>query len=404
VDSSLQSGRLIFPEYLIDRAGAPVKQGWGVRLVGDLVDAVGPQDVLRERYPDDQQWNAPRQVLSPGFVDAHTHLTGLLAHGMPRPAGLTERSFLDDFWWPAFTDRLDRKMVAAAVESCCFHYLRGGVTTVATALEAPQTLPGILSTLAQILDERGIRALLSYIASERHPSASGEAGLAENLQFWDACAAGDSSTLLTCAIAIDGMAVPSQSFVAQARQMAEERAALFHIHTRQPEQILSLNHTQRRVYTPITEYRFAAEKLSLLTLTNGDKVGLGSDGVIFDFFRVMRSAQRQSRGENHGHLLSAAQIWALATEGGAQALGFQNVGRLAAGWQADLQLININFPSPVTAENLYDQLLRYGSSEHVQSVLVDGEIRVSGGVVLNVDAARVREQAHLAALRLWGDH
>ncbi|MGC8781203.1 MAG: amidohydrolase family protein, partial [Anaerolineae bacterium] len=76
---------LILPDWLIDIPGAPPKQGWGVRVVGDTVDAIGPNDELRRRFPDDEQWDAAGQALAPGFVDAHTHLYGVLAHGIPLP-------------------------------------------------------------------------------------------------------------------------------------------------------------------------------------------------------------------------------------------------------------------------------------------------------------------------------
>ena len=42
-------------------------------------------------------------VVLPGFVNAHVHLYGVLAHGIPAPAGGGPSdfwSFLDDYWWP----------------------------------------------------------------------------------------------------------------------------------------------------------------------------------------------------------------------------------------------------------------------------------------------------------------
>ena len=80
------TGTLILPGYLIDLPGRPPKSGWGVRVLGSKVDAVAPNDELRRRYPDDEVWEAPDQALAPGFVDAHTHLYGVLAHGIPLDA------------------------------------------------------------------------------------------------------------------------------------------------------------------------------------------------------------------------------------------------------------------------------------------------------------------------------
>ena len=63
------TGTLILPEWLIDVPGAPPKQGWGVRVVGDVVDAVAPNNELRRLHRADDVWEAPEQALAPGFVD-----------------------------------------------------------------------------------------------------------------------------------------------------------------------------------------------------------------------------------------------------------------------------------------------------------------------------------------------
>ncbi len=142
-------------------------------------------------------------------------------------------------------------------------------------------------------------------------------------------------------------------------------------------------------------------ELSLEIVRDEDEpVGLGSDGAIFDFFRVMRSARRQGRYAQNPESLPASHIWRLATRGGATVLGLEKVGKLLPGWQADLHTIDLTFPAPVTAENLYDQLLRYGNAQSVQSVMVAGQMLVMNGVVLGVDAANVRARAIAAARRL----
>jgi cytosine/adenosine deaminase-related metal-dependent hydrolase len=99
--------------------------------------------------------------------------------------------------------------------------------------------------------------------------------------------------------------------------------------------------------------------------------------------------------------MPAALVWRLATEGGAQALGLESVGRIAEGWQADLQLIDTRLPTPVEAHNLYDQLVLWRNQTHVRQVLVAGRVRVRDGVVLGADEVAIRARAHAAARRLW---
>ncbi|MBI5350215.1 MAG: amidohydrolase family protein, partial [Chloroflexi bacterium] len=100
-------------------------------------------------------------------------------------------------------------------------------------------------------------------------------------------------------------------------------------------------------------------------------------------------------------VMPANLVWQLATEGGARALDLKNVGRLVPGWQADLQLIDSQFPTPAELHNLYDQLVSYRNHTHVRAVKVAGQIRVRDGVVLGADGEAIRTRTHIAAKKLW---
>lgn len=57
--------------------------------------------------------------------------------------------------------------------------LASGVTTVYDCTEAPQALPGCLEAQAEVVRGRGIRAVLSFEATERLSPENGQLGLAE---------------------------------------------------------------------------------------------------------------------------------------------------------------------------------------------------------------------------------
>lgn len=83
-----------------------------MHVVGDTIAAVAPHDKLRG-LADAEVLEAPHHTLSPGFVNAHAHLYGLLAHGLPlekAPSGFWP--FLRDFWWPLVEDRLDEEIMS----------------------------------------------------------------------------------------------------------------------------------------------------------------------------------------------------------------------------------------------------------------------------------------------------
>jgi len=134
----------------------------------------------------------------------------------------------------------------------------------------------------------------------------------------------------------------------------------------------------------------------------GVTVGLGSDGYIDDFFEVMRGAFLIHKAEHQDpRVMPADLVWYLATEGGARALNLEKVGRIDTGWQADLQLINADLPTPLSAHNLYEQLLLYRNAADVEGVLVAGDIKVRSGEVQNADWSALHAHTREAAERLW---
>jgi 5-methylthioadenosine/S-adenosylhomocysteine deaminase len=452
-------GTLILPDYLIDVPGEPPKQGWGVRVEADQIAAVAPNADLRQAYPVDEVVEASGQTLSPGFVDAHTHLYGVLAHGIPlhkAPSGFWP--FLTDFWWPLVEDRLDHEMICAASDLNLAQMLRGGTTSFYDITEAPNALPGCLRAQAEVVRARGIRGVLSFEATERLSKANGQLGLRENLEFirWtrDQESGGrgqesvsrfqlPASSLVSGLMCYHTTFTCSAEFIRQAFEMAAAEGASVHMHasegTYEPENALrnfggrtfeyydrlgvagpSMQASQCVQVTP-AEIEILARRgvrVTHMPLSNcevgggiapvpdlvaaGIAVGLGSDGYITDMFEVMRGAFLIHKAQRQDpRVMPAKLVWHLATEGGARALGLEKVGRLAPGWQADLQLIDSTLPTPVEAWNLYDQLLLYRSRRDVRAVMVAGRWRVRDGEVLGFDESLVRARGHEAARRLW---
>ena len=436
------AGILILPEWLITSATEPPRRGWGVRVLDGRVDDVGTHATLTAAHPDDRRLQADGQVLSPGFVNTHTHLYGVLAHGIPlssAPEGFWP--FLKDFWWPLVEDRIDTRMLRAAVEWQCRTMLRSGVTTFYDCLEAPHALPGCLEAEAEVVERYGQRGLLSFEATERVSPENGQLGLRENYDFTAARARLGGlvqglmcyHTTFTC----------SPEFIQKAFAMAQELGCLVHAHlsegTYEPQVCL-----ERHALRPVQFYeklgvlgpgllasqcvQLDADEVALLAgrgvrvahmpLSNcevgggiapipqltatGTTVGLGSDSYIDNFFEVMRGAFLiHKAAQTDPRLMPAGLVYHLATEGGARALGLERVGRLAPGWKADLQLIAADFPTPAAEWNLYDQLILYRNPEHVRLVMVDGRILLQNGLPLTGDPDAAHANLLAQAERLW---
>ncbi len=332
-------------------------------------------------------------------------------------------------------------MICAATDLQCSRMLASGVTSFYDVLEAPAALPGCLEAQAEVVRRHGQRGRLSFEATQRVSDANGQAGLRENADFIRGCAGTDDRlaglmcfhTTFTC----------SEDFIRQAFDLGASLGVLTHMHcsegTYEPEQALEAfgmrpiayyNHlgvasaamlASQCVQVDDAEIKLMAERgvrMTHMPLSNcevgggiapvpelvaaGVTVGLGSDGYIDDFFEVMRGAFLIHKASHQDpRVMPANLVWKLATEGGAQAIGLDRIGRLEPGWQADLILVDGDLPTPLSEHNLYEQMLLHRSQTDVRLVMVAGNIRVEQGEERGADQDALRAAVHAQARRLW---
>ena len=115
----------------------------GARIQDKEIVEIGGNEELKAKYPDDEHIDGTGKIMLPGFVNTHTHMYGVLAHGIPLSDPPEDFwAFLKDYWWPKVEDSLDKEMIAAATKWACAEMLQSGTTTFYDILEAPNTLPG----------------------------------------------------------------------------------------------------------------------------------------------------------------------------------------------------------------------------------------------------------------------
>jgi cytosine/adenosine deaminase-related metal-dependent hydrolase len=407
-----------------------------------MITEVGRAADLLARHPADDVVSGG--VLLPGFVNAHTHLYGVLAHGIPASGAVTDFwSFLVDYWWPKVEDALDQEMIAVATEWAIAEMLCTGTTTFYDILEAPRSLPGALAVQADVGDRLGARGILSFEATERAGASAAELGLCEN----EAMIARGRSTpdsMIAGAMCFHTTFTCSEAFVRRAVDLAAEHDVFCHAHVNEGtyEALESVRRFGKRTVELYSDWgvlsgRFLASqcvqisehelellaqhdvRVSHMPLANcevgggiapvpeliaaGVTVGLGSDGYLNDMFQVMRGAFLIHKGRLcDPQTMPARTVLALATSGGARALGLgDSIGVLSPGRAADLQLVDLSLPTPATAHNLYDQLVLWRSGDDVTDVMVGGQWRVRGGELLGVDRDRLRARVREQAVRLW---
>ena len=429
------------------------RRDWAVRVVDGLIDDSGPANELRALHPDDDFCDGAGCVLLPGFVNAHVHLYGVLAHGVPAPAQPPADfwGFLDDYWWPLVENALDHEMIAAAAAWVTADLAASGTTSFFDILEAPKALPDALFAQREAVARSGLRGVLSFEATERMGAANGQSGLDENTRFIEACRADAGSPgaggRVSGAMCIHTTFTCSEPFIRQAFEAAEDLDVFCHAHVNEgvhegrwceehhgmrtlefyerigaasprfqasqcvqlsPREIDIIANSGVRVsHMPLSNCEVGGGIAPVLEmLGRGVTVGLGSDGYLNDMFAVMRGAFLLHRAATlDPGAISAAAVLHLATEGSARTLGLQRVGRLEPGWHADLQLVDVDgprgLPTPVEAHNLLDQLVLWRNGSHVSRVMVGGDWIVDGGEVIGTDMEALRARTLEQAARLW---
>ena len=439
-----KGGLVIQPDWLISESSEAPKQNWGVRVCDGKIHTVAPNRELETKFPEDEIVLAEGQVLMPGFVNGHVHMYGVLAHGIPLESAPSDFwSFLEKFWWPLVEDRIDHKMISAATDWLCSEMLLTGTTTFCDVLEAPKSLPESLLLEKEIIESRGLRALLSFEANERSGHEIAQRGLDENIRLIET---NNSENLVAGFMSVHTTFTCSDDFLRKAFELAEENNVLFHAHcnegvyegewcektyghrTFEHYEKLGINGSRflasqcvhlsereielissagtRCVHMPLSNCEVGGGIAPIPELLEqGVAISLGSDGYINDMFEVMRGAFliHKARLQNP-QTMKAEQVFEMATLEGAKTLGLENIGALKSGFTADLQLVNANFPTPSSKENLIEQVILHRSGHHVDSVMIAGEWRLKNGEVLGADLEEQREALHIQAKRLWSEN
>jgi len=142
-------------------------------------------------------------------------------------------------------------------------------------------------------------------------------------------------------------------------------------------------------------------------LRHGVTVGIGTDGCHCsdsqNMFEAMRAASFVSRirGVPPDQWLSTGEVLHMATEGSARVLGLHHrIGRIAAGFKADLVLLDLEHVNFMPFNNALNQIVHVEDGCAVDKVLIGGRVVVSEGRALGVDKSTLAAKAEAAVDRL----
>ncbi|PWJ20210.1 amidohydrolase family protein [Jannaschia seohaensis] len=136
----------------------------------------------------------------------------------------------------------------------------------------------------------------------------------------------------------------------------------------------------------------------------GMNLALSTDNMHADMVELMRWALATGRLQE-GRITEAwqpATVFEAATIGGARALGLDSeIGSIEEGKRADLVLFDFRRPHLRPLTNVLGTLVHTGQGRDVETVIVEGEVVVRSGEPVRVDRMAVIDAAEAAARALW---
>jgi 5-methylthioadenosine/S-adenosylhomocysteine deaminase len=162
--------------------------------------------------------------------------------------------------------------------------------------------------------------------------------------------------------------------------------------------------------TPITYMKLAMPirtPIASLHAAGITRIGLGTDGPAsnadMDMFAMIRQqVLLEKYSQENPEALPGDTALRMATQNGAQAMGFGESGLLAAGRPADLILVDFNRPHLRPRHDLIANLVHSAKGADVTHVIVDGRLLMRDRELLTLDEERILHEAERRALRMVG--
>ena len=160
------------------------------------------------------------------------------------------------------------------------------------------------------------------------------------------------------------------------------------------------------VHNPVSNQKLGAGIAPIpAMLRAGVHVGLGTDGASSNdsqnMFETLKAAALLQRPITpRAEWPTAFETLRMCWDGGAKAMG-QPLGRIAAGYRADLVLLRPGELRLGPKEQIANQLVYAELGRSVETVIIDGEVVMTGRRVATVDAVALHEGAQHLVERVW---
>ncbi len=383
--------------------------------------------------------DAHGMLLLPGMADIHTHMVQSLTKGPLDDLNITQwlQKMLAVQW------SLSAEEWYYGVLLGCLQSLRYGVTAINEMTYFPH-----IDAVVQAYQDAGIRATFGIGATdiaenEQIKVTTVEECLRQAEYLYDRW---HGKGLLRTAAVPQGRPACTPELMTALKQFARERGLVYHTHLAEGKaetervrmwtgrgeaeelahlgvldentilahsiwlsdgEIELLAQTKAVVaHCPSTNMKLSdgAPRIAQM-LHSGVRVGFGCDGEASSANRdLLREARHGSYLQKvltlDPTVLPAGQCYRMLTEVGMEALGYDDLGRIAVGCQADFSLVRTDDLSTTNRRRILTNLLYAGSGSQIDSVFVRGKPVLRGGSFVHHDIGKVLEQCERILARI----
>ena len=424
------SGTLVTDAPTVIADGSVVVEG------SDIV-AVGDRDRLADQYPDHREQSC--DLVVPGMVGGHIHSVQSLGRGIAEDRELLD--WLFDYILP-MEATLTADEMAVAAKLGYLELIESGTTTVIDhlsvahadrAFEAAGEM-GIRGLLGKVLmDQRSPEGLCeetddALADTERlirkyHGSFDDRIRYAVTPRFAVSCTEACLRGCRDLADRYDGVRIHTHASENQGEiETVESDTGMRNIHwldevgltgedvvlahcvwTDEEERELLAETGTHVTHCPSSNMKLASGIAPVVDYHDrGINVALGNDGPpcdnTLDPFTEMKQASTLQKVDQLDPTATPAEaVFEMATVNGAQAAGFDRLGKLKAGWRADIVGLSTD---TTRATPLYDPLSHLvfaARGEDVTFTMVDGEVLLKDREVTVADADAIRDEAAAVA-------
>lgn len=405
-----------------------------VAVKGGKIVAVDTSAEILKKYSSRQVVNAKGKFVIPGLINTHTHVPMGLFRGLGNDLDLQQ--WLTQYIFPGEGKNVDEGFVRAGTRLGLAEMIRSGTTTYcdmyyfedAIADETQKAnMRGVLGetvidfpvpdnkTFAEGLaySEKFIKKwqgnrLITPAIAPHAPYTVSEA----NLKAADALSKRLNSPLLIHLAEaptetkdiLEKTGLRPISYLAKIGLLSDRMIAAHVVHANDEELDLLKKFDVGIGHNPQSNMKLASGVAKVpQMLTMNMRVGLGTDGSAsnndVNMWEEMDSAAKMHKlYANDPKVASAAQMFEMATIGGARALHMEKeIGSLEVGKRADIVIVDADSLNQIPRggyENTFSVLVYSTKANDVRTVIIEGRLVMKDRVLLTLNEAAIRKEAN----------